>query len=241
MFSIKKAVLLAAMGAFAQGIAPDSARAEGSYRYNRDTVYQNTHYRVIRKSSYVRHHRAGRPVHVVRRVHQRRWHRHHRHWIPPRRYYRHYHWEPRWYYEPRHEYWYYRRDGGNNELFGTVIGAALGAVIGDSVSRGHGKGAVIVGGAVVGGFIGNRIGRSMDESDHHHATVVLETARTGHPVEWTNPDNGRRYTVTPTRTYRNAAGEDCRDYTVWGWIDGYEEKLHGTACRTADGAWRTVT
>ncbi len=197
--------------------------------------------RVTRKTR--TYHRSDRRR-VTRKTRKyRRWDQ--RRWSPPRRHYRKYRktrrWDRRRYYRHQHRYWRPHRHGGDNALFGTVIGAALGAIIGDSVSQGHGKAAVIVGGAVVGGIIGNRVGRSMDAADQHHVTVVLETSRTGRPVEWSNIDNGNRYTMTPTRTYRNARGEDCRDYTLWGWVDGYEEKLHGTACRAEDGNWRTVT
>jgi surface antigen len=242
MLSMKKTALLAAISAFALGLTLDGARAGDGHRYNRSAAYQGAKIKVFHKASYTRRHKTSRRTKSVRRAHHRRWRGPHRRWAPPRRYYRkHRHWDRRRYYRHKHKHWRPHGHGGNNELFGTVIGAALGAVIGDSVSKGHGKGAIIVGGAVIGGIIGNQIGRSMDEADHHRTVVVLETARTGHPVEWTNPDNGTRYTMTPTRTYRNTAGEDCRDYTVWGWVDGYEEKLHGTACRTEDGAWRTVS
>ena len=55
---------------------------------------------------------------------------------------------------------------------------------------------------------------------------------------WQDADTGNLYTMTPTRTYRNARGQDCRDYTIWGWVDGYEENLDGTACRSAAGGWQ---
>lgn len=251
MLSIRKTALAATLSLLALGLTLDAARAGDSRRYTRAEAHQGANIKVFHKISYTRRHKADRRSKVGRR-HYRRWRDNPRRWSPPRRHYRKYrrtrHW--RWHrhyrnwhrhYRHQHRYWRPHRHGGDNALFGTVIGAALGAIIGDSVSQGHGKAAVIVGGAVVGGIIGNRIGRSMDEADQHHVTVVLETSRTGRSVEWSNIDNGNRYTMTPTRTYRNARGEDCRDYTLWGWIDGYEEKLHGTACRAEDGNWRTDT
>jgi surface antigen len=247
MFSMKKTALLAAISAFALGFSLDTAGAGDGRRHDRAAAHQGAKIRVLHQTSGTRRHNTGPRTKVIRAHHRRQYRRAPR-WVPPHRGYRNYryyrkyrHLDRRRYYRPKHKHWKHRGQGANNELFGTVIGAALGAVIGNSVSKGHGKGAIIVGGAVVGGIIGNQIGRSMDEADHHRTVVVLETSRTGHPVEGTNPDNGTRYTMTPTRTYRNAAGEDCREYTVWGWVDGYEEKLHGTACRSEDGAWRTVT
>lgn len=256
MLSIKNTALLAALSILAVGLTVDAARAGDGRGTNRTTAHQGANPKIFLKTSYTRRHKATRRTKVVQSRH-RRWQGNPRRWTPPgrgyrkirrwdrRKVYRKYgksrRWDRRRYTAHRHRYWKPHGHGADNALIGTVIGAALGAIIGDGVSQGHGKAAVIVGGAVVGGIIGNRIGRSMDEADQDHVMVVLESTRTGLPVEWSNPDNGNLYTMTPTRTYRNAWGEDCRDYTVWGWIDGYEEKLHGTACRAEDGNWRTVT
>lgn len=129
---------------------------------------------------------------------------------------------------------------GNKAIAGGVIGAAIGALTGNTIGKGSGRVAAIVTGGVIGAIVGGHIGDSMDKADRLQASHALETARTGQRVTWTNPDNGSEYTVTPTRTYQEESGRYCRDFTTWGWIDGYEEKLHGTACRMADGTWRRV-
>lgn len=46
------------------------------------------------------------------------------------------------------------------------------------------------------------------------------------------------YTVTPQRSYRDAAKRLCRKYTSPARIDGRDERVHGTACRQPDGIWR---
>ncbi|MDH3240835.1 MAG: RT0821/Lpp0805 family surface protein [Alphaproteobacteria bacterium] len=170
----------------------------------------------------------------------------HRRWAPPRRHraFR-YHGRPhRPVYRPRHRH--RRHHHGDDALFGALIGFAVGAIVTDSIHN-HPRHPAPYPTTVVrrrpahGVLIRYEIGRSMHPADHTHAAVVLEKTRTGSAVEWTNPDTGNRYSLTPTRTFRNAAGEDCRDYAVWGWIGGFEEKLTGTACRTNDGAWRTVS
>ena len=94
---------------------------------------------------------------------------------------------------------------------------------------------------LIGAIIGGRIGDSMDKADHVHTQNALETAKSGQRVTWTNPDTGADYTITPTRTYQRENGQYCRDFKTWGWIDGYEEELHGTACRMSDGTWRKVS
>ena len=69
---------------------------------------------------------------------------------------------------------------------------------------------------------------------------VLESGRSGQTVAWVNPDTRARATVTPVRTYQNATGQYCREYTTTGRIGGYDESLYGTACRMPDGSWLRV-
>lgn len=128
--------------------------------------------------------------------------------------------------------------GGISSTFGgQIIGAILGGAIGTQVGKGSGRTAAIIGGAVVGAILGGRVGQQMEAADRRRSQTVLETAPTGRSVNWKNPDTGAQYKVTPTKTYRTASGQACRDYTTWVFIDGYEEQVHGTACRTADGRW----
>lgn len=131
--------------------------------------------------------------------------------------------------------------GSNNTLTGGLIGAALGAFAGSHIGKGDGRTAAIVGGAVIGGLIGGNIGSSMDRTDYVQTTYVLETAPSGRVVTWQNPDTGLEYSITPTRTYQRADGQYCREFTTWGWIGGYEERMYGTACRMADGSWQNVS
>ncbi|MCP5366832.1 MAG: glycine zipper 2TM domain-containing protein [Hyphomicrobiales bacterium] len=127
----------------------------------------------------------------------------------------------------------------NGTAVGGLLGAVLGAAVGSQFGKGSGRAAAIIGGSVLGAVIGGNIGRSMDSQDQYQANSALETARTGQAVAWRNPDNGNEFTVTPTRTYESS-GTYCREYTTWGYIGGYEEKLYGTACRQPDGSWQRV-
>ena len=69
---------------------------------------------------------------------------------------------------------------------------------------------------------------------------ALETAPTGKAIIWSNPDNGNRYTVIPTRTYY-ANQQPCREYTTKALIGGKTQQIYGKACRQADGSWRVVS
>lgn len=125
------------------------------------------------------------------------------------------------------------------EQAGMVIGGALGGALGSQVGGGHGRTAATVVGTILGAAVGGTVGRSMDDTDRLKVAHSLETVRTGIPSSWRNPDTGNQYTVIPTRTY-DSAGTPCREYTVNGTIGGKKEKITGTACRQADGSWRTV-
>lgn len=125
------------------------------------------------------------------------------------------------------------------EQGGMVVGGLLGGLLGAQVGRGDGRTAAIILGTVIGANIGGNVGRSMDETDRLKTAHALETVRTGVPSRWVNPDTRNQYTVVPTRTYDAASGP-CREYTVDAVIGGRLEKVLGTACRQADGSWRTV-
>ncbi len=119
---------------------------------------------------------------------------------------------------------------------GTVIGGVVGGALGSQFGHGAGNAAMTAVGAIAGGLIGGQIGDDMDENDRYRAQEALEHSRTNESYSWRNPDNGARYRVTPTRTYKDD-GRHCREYTTEAVIDGRTETVYGTACRTPDGAW----
>ena len=125
----------------------------------------------------------------------------------------------------------------NKEQSGMLIGGALGGILGSHIGGGSGKTAAIIVGTLAGAAIGGSVGHSMDETDRLKAASTLETARTGVPSEWRNPDTGNEYTITPTRTYQTSEGP-CREYTMDATIGGNKEQIYGTACRQADGSWK---
>ena len=120
-----------------------------------------------------------------------------------------------------------------------VIGGILGGALGSQIGGGSGRTVATVVGAIVGASIGGNVGRSMDDRDRIKVAHTLETVHTGVPSRWRNPDSGNQYTVVPTRTFERS-GSPCREYTVDGFVGGRSEKIYGTACRQADGSWRTV-
>ena len=127
---------------------------------------------------------------------------------------------------------------------GMVVGAVAGGILGNAVGRGHGRGAATIVGAVVGGIVGSEIGRSMDRQDRILAQRAeldaFERGRSGEPVVWRNPDNGRYGEIVPMEAYRRGT-YDCRDFTHRIFIDGRPQVMRGTACRNPDGTWSNVS
>jgi surface antigen len=122
------------------------------------------------------------------------------------------------------------------------IGAFGGAAFGGLIAAAAGGGGAAIAGAVIGGaLLGGLAGNMLDQRDKRMAAEAqqraLETAPTGRPVAWTNPDTGHSGTVTPTRTYHSDRGY-CREFQNAVVIDGKNENAYGTACRQPDGSWK---
>ena len=131
----------------------------------------------------------------------------------------------------------------NKADLGLGVGAIAGGIIGSAAGRGNGRIAGAIIGTVAGGIIGSELGRSMDREDRRLAQRAeydaLDRGRSGAPVHWRNPDNGRYGEVVPAEPYRRG-GQDCRDYTHTVYIDGRPQAMRGTACRNPDGTWSGV-
>lgn len=137
-----------------------------------------------------------------------------------------------------------REGGGGGEIAGTLLGAALGGLVGSQIGGGSDKKFAIAGGVLAGGFIGNNIGKKLDcaDQDYHYDTTqsALEYKKTGSAAGWSNPDSGHAGTVTPTRTYIAADGRPCREFRQTIFVDGQEETVTDVACRDNDGTWKII-
>lgn len=127
------------------------------------------------------------------------------------------------------------------EEIGAVTGGVLGGVLGAQASKKHEttRTVAIIAGTLAGAAIGGKIGRSLDEYDRVKMAQTLEATPTYRESSWRNPDTGNSYTMTPVKTYEQQ-GAPCREYTMDATIGGQPEKVHGTACRQADGSWQVV-
>ena len=84
------------------------------------------------------------------------------------------------------------QETSGGEILGTLAGAAIGGLVGSQFGGGTGNKVAIGAGVVAGGFLGNKIGKSMscqDQQYHQETTQnTLETKPTGTTSTWTNPD-----------------------------------------------------
>jgi surface antigen len=122
-------------------------------------------------------------------------------------------------------------------LAGAAVGGATGAVLGSEL--GHGKNAVIAGGAILGVLLGATVGRAVDDDDRACAGNAMAYAPVGRPIYWENPGAGIAYQIVPVRQYY-AYGLPCREYTAKARIGGRNQRIHGTACRQPDGSWQVA-
>lgn len=126
-----------------------------------------------------------------------------------------------------------------------TTGGAIGAASGGLIAAAAGGGtAGIIGGVLLGGLLGGAIGNALDQKDQElamkNAQMSMETSRTGQTTEWHNPDTGHSGAITPTRTYQDATGQNCREFQQAITVGGKQEQAYGVACRDPDGSWRIV-
>jgi surface antigen len=125
-------------------------------------------------------------------------------------------------------------------IIGSLGGAALGGLIGNQFGSGSGKGVMTAVGVVGGALAGGYVGRQMDPADHACVNRTLENTPTGQTVAWHDPQKDSSYWVTPTGNYQGPGGQPCRNFTTQAVIDGQTQQVAGTACRQPDGSWRTL-
>jgi surface antigen len=125
-------------------------------------------------------------------------------------------------------------------IIGSLGGAALGGIVGNQFGGGGGKGLLTAVGVVGGALAGGYVGRQMDPADHGCVGRTLENAPTGKTVAWHDPQKDSSYWVTPTGNFQGSNGQACRNFTTQAVIDGQTQQVAGTACRQADGSWRTI-
>ncbi len=124
----------------------------------------------------------------------------------------------------------------SKQNIGTVLGAAVGGLLGSQVGGGSGKTVATIAGVVGGGFLGNQVGQGMDQADQGCVAQTLDQAPPGRTVSWRNPDNGRDYRVTPRDEFHRN-GQRCRNVESQTIINGRPAVVTNVACKRRDGSW----
>jgi surface antigen len=97
---------------------------------------------------------------------------------------------------------------------------------------------------IVGGLAGTQVGKGLDAGDRGRALAAeyraLEFGRTGTTTPWSDSFTGRYGEVVPGAPYR-VNDTTCREYVHVIVAEGRSETGRGTACRSAEGNWKTVS
>jgi YD repeat-containing protein len=124
----------------------------------------------------------------------------------------------------------------NKAQQGAGVGALSGALAGSLLSRNKALGAGI--GAGVGLLLGYVVGNELDKRDQQQINQTLEYTPSGQTNQWTNPDNGVRYSATPAPAYEQD-NRVYRDVTIKATTpDGEVDEVKAQAYREPDGTWR---
>lgn len=125
----------------------------------------------------------------------------------------------------------------SNQDAGVLGGAALGGFLGNHIGGGAGRAVATLAGAAVGAVVGGRIGETMDQVDRQRMNQTFEHNRTGQSSSWTNPDSGNTYRLTPRNTFTRE-GRPCREFSYRARVGQKMQEVYGTACRSSDGGWQ---
>ena len=133
---------------------------------------------------------------------------------------------------------------GNKQTMGALGGAVLGGVLGSKVGKGSGSKWATGAGAVLGALAGSSIGQSLDAADRAAAGQAWDRAYdapVGQTIKWNNPNSGNHGTVTPVREGRSTSNNGvCREYKQSIFVGGQAETAVGTACQNSDGTWTMI-
>ncbi|MFY9288161.1 MAG: glycine zipper 2TM domain-containing protein [Alphaproteobacteria bacterium] len=125
-----------------------------------------------------------------------------------------------------------------DDLFGTLLGAGVGGLLGNQFGSGDGKAAMTGAGVLLGGLLGNQISRNSYRQPPRSYPVTSYAVQ---PIAY------RTYTpnyVAPPAPPPIYADDDygsyCREYSQMIRVGGRIRESYGTACLQPDGNWKIV-
>ena len=127
---------------------------------------------------------------------------------------------------------------GNNIPVATLAGTAAGGLLGTVFFHGEGAWIGVLGSALLGGVVGNFVGKRMDEQDRINMARAVTNTPVGQQASWTN-SHDVTYAVHPIRQYHQHH-RYCREYQMLVTIGAQTKKAYGTACHMPDGQWKII-
>jgi surface antigen len=98
-----------------------------------------------------------------------------------------------------------------------------------------------IAGTLAGGYFGERLGSRFDDSARQAAASAERQALANNsPADWSDPSSGASGRVRPLRSFTDAAGRPCREYSQTVNLAGRRQSDTGIACRQSDGSWSLV-
>ena len=125
----------------------------------------------------------------------------------------------------------------NREAVATVLGGAIGAVIGSRTAAPENRTVATIIGAAAGALIGNWIGRNLDDADRGCIGHALEVGSSGRPVVWMNEATGVRYEMVPGSALERSAAA-CREFTLQAVAGAEKSWRRGVGCQLQPGLWQ---
>ena len=106
---------------------------------------------------------------------------------------------------------------------------------------GAGSAAESIAGTLAGSYFGNRLGsRFGDTARRAAATAERRALADNAPADWSDPSSGTSGRVRPLRSFTDAAGRECREYSQTVNIAGRRQSDTGIACLQSTGNWSLV-
>ncbi|HJT06313.1 MAG TPA: RT0821/Lpp0805 family surface protein [Stellaceae bacterium] len=106
---------------------------------------------------------------------------------------------------------------------------------------GAGTAADSIAGTLAGSYFGNRLGSQFDGPARQAAATAERRALADNaPADWSDPSSGTSGRVRPLRSFTDAAGRECREYSQTVNIGGRRHSDTGIACLQSAGNWSLV-
>ena len=132
----------------------------------------------------------------------------------------------------------------DNKLFGQILGAGLGALVGYQFGSGIGGALSIAGGTIMGGLIGGEIAELLNDNEnlqYGQATKkVLENSKDNETANWKSEDNKNLSgEITPLTSFEKD-GKYCRNIRQTINDDNSKKAITSTFCRDDNGNWQAI-